>query len=163
MHIVPRFSFKYRGKPFDLAMAKVTPTDHGYLYELADGLCVELHVKEYPAYHAIQWLLWFENKGEYDSGLISDILDCDATWCFAEVPGQTPPLTMYDTDGCAGYEAYLRSDRIAEECKVHPTNMSLGTSRSFHPMGGRSSSGQMPFFEFYTQNRGLHAVIGWSG
>ncbi|MBQ2255769.1 MAG: hypothetical protein II330_02800, partial [Clostridia bacterium] len=124
MHIVPRFSFKYRGKPFDLSMAKVTPTDYGYLYELADGLCVELHVKEYPAHHAIQWLLWFENKGEYDSGLISDILDCDATWFFAEVPGQTPPLTMYDTDGCAGYEAYLRSDCIAEECKVHPTNMS---------------------------------------
>jgi hypothetical protein len=45
MHIVPRFSFKYRGKPFDLSMAKVTPTDYGYLYELADGLCVELHVK----------------------------------------------------------------------------------------------------------------------
>ena len=163
MNLVPRFSFKYRGKPFDLAMARVTPTDYGYLYELADGLCVELHVKEYPAYNALSWMLWFENRGEYDSGLISDILDCDATWCFAEIPGQTPPLTMYDTDGCAGYEAYLRSDRIAEECKVHPTNMSLGTSRSFHPMGGRSSSGQMPFFEFYTQNRGLHAIIGWSG
>ena len=79
MNLVPRFSFKYRGKPFDLAMARVTPTDYGYLYELTDGLCVELHVKEYPAYNALSWMLWFENRGEYDSGLISDILDCDAT------------------------------------------------------------------------------------
>ena len=128
MNTIPRFSFQYRGKPFDLADAKVSVTEYGRLYELPDGLRIELHVHEYPEYHAVSWMLWLENRGEYDSGLISDLLDCDATWCFAEVPGQTPPLTLYDTDGCAGYEAYLRSDSISEECKVHGTKMSLNTS-----------------------------------
>ena len=63
MNIVPRFSFKYGQKPFDLSMATVTPTDYGYLYELSDGLCVELHIRYYPEYRAVKWLLWFENKG----------------------------------------------------------------------------------------------------
>ena len=163
MHTVPNFSFQYRKKPFNLADVTVTSTDYGRLYEYADGLRVELHIEEFPAYNAISWNLWFENTGEHDSGLISDILDCDATWCFANASGKTPPLSLFNTDGCAGYEAYLRSDAISEECKAHETKLGLGASRSFHPMGGRSSSGQMPFFEFYTPGRGLMAVIGWSG
>lgn len=80
MNIVPRFSFKYNRKAFDLADATVTPGDYGFLYRLRDGLQVELHVDEYPAYNAVMWTLWFENKSEHESGLISDILDCDATW-----------------------------------------------------------------------------------
>ncbi len=163
MNLVPRFSFKYGGKSFDLSMATVTPTDYGYLYELGDGLCVELHVQHYPQYHAIKWLLYFEHKGERDSDIISDILDCDASWCFANGSGKTPPLALYDTEGNAGYEAYLHADRVAEECKVHKTDMPFGKTRSFAPLGGRSASGQMPFFEFYTQNHGLFAAIGWSG
>ena len=163
MNLVPRFSFTYNNKPFDLADVTVTPCSYGRLYEYRDGLRVELHIKEFPAYNAIQWTLWFENRGEHDSGRISDILDCDATWCFADGSGKTPPLSLFDTDGCAGYEAYLHADRISEECKVHETKMGLGTSRSFHPLGGRSSSGQMPLFEFYTPGRGLIAAIGWSG
>ena len=87
MNIIPRFSFTYKGKPFDLADVVVTPTEYGRLYEYRDGLRVELHIKEYPAYNAVTWMLWFENKGEGDSGLISNILDCDATWCFVDGSG----------------------------------------------------------------------------
>ena len=163
INIIPRFSFSYNHVPFNIADAKVTPTNYGYLYELRDGLCVELHIENIPTYNAISWTLWMENKGEHDSRLISDILDCDATWCFADKPGHTPPLSLFNTDGCAAYEAYLYSDRIAEECKVHETKLPLNASRSFHPLGGRSSSGQMPFFEFYTPGHGLMAIIGWSG
>ena len=163
MNLIPRFSFKYDGKPYDLTRAVMTKTEYGRLYELADGLRVELHVKEYPEYHAIQWLLWFEHTGNADSGVISDILDCDATWCFVNGTGTTPPLYLYDTEGNAGYEAYLRADRTAEECMVHPTKLPLGATRRFRPLGGRSASGQMPFFEFYTEHHGLMAAIGWSG
>ena len=163
MNIIPRFSFNYNGKPFDLADVVVTPTEYGRLHRYRDGLCVELHIEEYPAYNAVKWTLWFENKGEHDSGLIKDILDCDATWNFGDGSGKTPPLSLFDTVGCAGYEAYLHADRMSEECKVHETKMNLGTSRSYHPLGGRSSSGQMPFFEFYAPGHGLIAAIGWSG
>ena len=48
MKFVPRFSFQYKGRPFDMAEAVMTPTDYGWLYELSDGLCIELHIREYP-------------------------------------------------------------------------------------------------------------------
>ena len=60
MNVVPRFSFNYRRKPFDLADARVTPAEYGRLYELADGLRIELHVEEWPEYNALSWTLWFE-------------------------------------------------------------------------------------------------------
>ncbi len=163
MNTVPRFSFRYNRTPFDLSMAQLSPADYGFLYELPDGLRVELHIDEYPAYNAIKWTLWFENRGDRDSGLISDILDCDATWCFADGSGKSPALTLYDIKGNASYESYQHAGMTASECSVQEIPLSRGATRSYHPLGGRSASGQMPFFELYTPGHGLMAAIGWSG
>lgn len=84
MNVTPSFSFNYNGKPFDLPGVKVLKEAFGYSYCTEDGLVVELHIEEYPEYGAAGWTLWFENKGVSDSGLISDIRDCDTLWCFAE-------------------------------------------------------------------------------
>ena len=162
MNLVPRFSFQYKRRPFDLADVTVTPAEYGRLYEYGDGLCVELHIEEYPAYNAVKWTLWFENKGEHDSGLISDILDCDATWRFTKQEGAAP-LILYDTKGNATYESYLNAGSTSGECAVTVNKLPLGASRRYHPNGGRSGSGQMPFFELYTEGHGLMAAVGWSG
>ena len=53
MNIIPRFSFTYNGEPFDLAGAKTTPTEYGSLYELPDGLGIELHRRDYQEYNAV--------------------------------------------------------------------------------------------------------------
>ncbi|MBR5006721.1 MAG: alpha-galactosidase, partial [Clostridia bacterium] len=165
MNITPRFSFNYNGKPFDLADAKVTPEEYGFLYKLADGLQIELHREEFPAYNAVMWTLWFENKGAHESGLISDILDCDATWCFAGGTGETGATApeIYETAGNLSYETYLHADMTALECEVKKRVLARGASRSYHPWGGRSSSGVMPFFDIYLPGHGLIVAIGWSG
>jgi hypothetical protein len=90
MNVVPRFSFNYNGKPFDISDAVVTKTEYGYLYSFRDGLRTELRIKEYPGYNAAGWVLWFENESENESGLISDIRDCVAS---------SYPLTGLDPDG----------------------------------------------------------------
>ena len=186
MNIVPRFSFKYNRKAFDLADATVTPEDYGFLYKLRDGLQVELHVDEYPAYNAVMWTLWFENKSEHESGLISDILDCDATWCFVGGNGGNADATatancgnrgifgtvgtgdgrtpaIFETAGDLSYETYLYDDATSHECEVTRRQLPRGASRSYHPWGGRSSSGVMPFFDIYIPGRGIIAAVGWSG
>ncbi|MBP5665841.1 MAG: alpha-galactosidase [Clostridia bacterium] len=165
MNITPRFSFNYNGKPFDLADAKVTPEEYGFLYKLADELQIELHREEFPAYNAVMWTLWFENKGAHESGLISDILDCDATWCFAGGTGETSATApeIYETAGNLSYETYLHADMTALECEVKKRVLARGASRSYHPWGGRSSSGVMPFFDIYLPGHGLIVAIGWSG
>jgi alpha-galactosidase len=170
MDIVPRFSFNYRNKPFDLADAKVTPADYGRLYEPGDGLRIELHIEEWPAYNAISWTLWFENTGDRDSGLISDIRDCDAAWCFAGgsgegagTTGRTGQVAVFDTSGNASYESYLLAEKTVSEFSVHRKVLPLGAAADYHPNGGRSASGQMPFFDVYARGRGLIVAVGWSG
>ena len=164
MDIVPRFSFKYRGKPFDIADAKVESAEYGRKYTLAGGLTVELHIEEYPDRDAIKWTLWFENAGERDTGIISDIMDCDALWCLSEAGAASKKqVSIFDTTGNTSYESYLTEEDCSAEFSVHEKVLPTGLTRSYHPLGGRSASGQMPFFELYTEGRGLFAAIGWSG
>ncbi|MBQ7444357.1 MAG: alpha-galactosidase [Clostridia bacterium] len=169
MYPVPRFSFNYNGRPFDVADAKVIATDRGFFYEAGDGLGVELCIQRFPEYNAIKWMLWFENRGDKDSGLISDVCDCDATWCFTEAGrGCGGKLTVTDTTGNTSYESYLRDEDCAGEFSTHERTIPLHASMSYHPLGGRSASGTMPFFDFYTEGeddraKGLIAAVGWSG
>lgn len=159
MNITPRFSFDYNGKPFDLPGVKVEKDDFGYSYCLEDGLCIELHYEDYPGYGAAGWTLWFENKSGSSSGLISNIRDCDTLWCFAE----KEPVTLYETTGNTDYESYLYDDMCSAEFSVHERSLPTGLTRTYRPLGGRSASGQMPFFELRSKSRGLIVAIGWSG
>ena len=167
MNILPRFSFNYNGKPFDAADAKVVSTSFGRVYELGDGLTVELHVDEFPEYNAVKWMLWFENKGKNDSGLISDVLDCDASWFFAG-GDSCGSVSVFDTTGNTSYESYLTEEDCSVEFSVHEHAIPLHGKREYHPLGGRSASGTMPFFELYSKGsggngQGLIAAVGWSG
>ncbi len=163
MNIFPRFSFNYNGRPFEISDAKVTPADHGFLYELSDGLCIELHKREYPKYNAVGWMLWFENKSKTESGLISDICDCDAAWCFGGNGGYSQ-VSVFGTAGNLSYETYRHADQTAREFEVTKNVLPHGGSLSYHPRGGRSSSYQMPFFDLYTSDCcGLIVAVGWSG
>ncbi len=160
MNTVPRFSFVYDGSPFDELAARVSAAEYGRKYELDDGLCVELHIDEYPEHNAIGWMLVFENRSDHDSGLIRDICDCDVLWHFA---GGQGPVTVVDTTGNTSYDSYLYEDRTAAEFSVHERPLHPGVPRSYHPLGGRSCSGQMPFFELCLKDLGLIAAVGWSG
>lgn len=162
MNITPQFSLNYKGKPFGLPSVTVTNTGYGREYRLPDGLCIELHIEEYKEYNAAEWSLWFENKSENESGLISDICDCDALWCFAP-DGKKTAVTLYETTGNTSYESYLYEDQTATEFSVHERSLPLNLRREYRPWGGRSCSGQMPFFELRAKDRGLIAAVGWSG
>ncbi len=185
MNIVPSFSFKYKGRPFDIADAKVVGTEYGRRYELPDGLTVEMHIEAYPEYSAVKWMLWFENRGARDTGIISDIRDCDAAWCFMDGPGRSVKVSLFDTTGNTSYESYLTEEDCSTEYSVHEKVLSPGVTAKYHPLGGRSASGQMPFFELFAADKksvgngygaacsglsgagavgnGLFAAIGWSG
>ena len=164
MNIIPRFSFTYDGEPFDVSDANVTPTDYGFLYELQDGLCIELHRRDYPAYNAVGWTLWFENKSKTDSGLIQDVCDCDIPFWFGGENGEKTRVSVFDTAGNQSYETYRHADQVAREFEVTENVLLHGSSLCYHPRGGRSSSYRMPFFDLYTSDhRGLIVAVGWSG
>ena len=47
------------------------------LCDLGDGVTVKAEVCEYKDYDAAQWVLYFENKSDKNSGIFSEIWDSD--------------------------------------------------------------------------------------
>ena len=68
--IKPIFSFTYDGRRFQ-------PTGEGNFWKIDDMLTVSLEAVEYKEFNAVHWLLNFENTGSVNSGILSDIWDCD--------------------------------------------------------------------------------------
>ena len=79
----PNFSFVYNGKRFQ-------PTGDGPSWRLDDTLTVTLEAVEYKEFNAVHWLLHFENPGTVNSGILSDIWDCDVSFPFPYKPIERP-------------------------------------------------------------------------
>ena len=60
--IKPQFSFLYDGKPYDGNGAIKTT----------------LEVKKHEKFDAVEWVVWYENTSEQNSGILSEIKDIDA-------------------------------------------------------------------------------------
>ena len=59
--IKPNFSFKYDGSLFD-----------ANVHELESGVTVTVNKNEYEKFDAVEWMLYFENTSEKNSGIFND-------------------------------------------------------------------------------------------
>ena len=116
----------------------------------AGGLLVEVTGEVYPGHRAAQWVVWLENRGGDNTPLISRIRAADL--CAPMEP--SAPLTHSGIrgDSCSG-DSFLPF----EEAIVPGSRISLA------PAGGRSSSGEFPFFDLTDGDGGVTVAIGWSG
>lgn len=126
--------------------------------------------KEYPEFDACEWVLWFENCGEADSLIISDINDCDVLFGLKNIQHKSsinraeagyPCITaMYGCDG----EGYHFDDKGSSlEFNLYDVFVEEDKCKSFKNNSGRSSSGTAPFFDIHTKADGVIAAIGWTG
>ncbi len=116
------------------------------------GLSVTAHIKEYKDYPAADWLLWFENAGNADTPIISDIQAIDAVF---DLQKKDQPLAIYRLSG-----------DDCDETSFRPINHLIGSGRSvtFAPERGRSSQkSAFPFFDVIGGNMSLIVAIGWTG
>ncbi len=74
--MTPQFNFRYDGKSFRELGFRETETDGFRRFSAPDGFYAELHKTGHSDYGLTEWVLWFGNNGERDSGLLSDIRDC---------------------------------------------------------------------------------------
>lgn len=163
----PNFSLHYNGKPFDASCLK----DGIYAFE--NGITVTLAKTEYAAYDAVEWVLWFENSSSTDSGIFSDILDCDTclSLSFPPIPASGFMPTAGDArvismTGCIPGELYIENDEISAKefgFRNEYLDKAAGKTKSFSNKDGRSSDGMMPFFDVTASGDGYIAAIGWSG
>lgn len=162
----PNFSFKYGENEYTFS------AENNKVYELEKGVNVTAIVKEYKEYDAVEWVLYFENQSDKNSGIFSDINDCDTllelkmpeTKRIGYMPkdGQTCVITM---NGMVDGSYYWVNDKVsATEYGYNKEYLEkLNKTLRFANVSGRSSDGMMPFFDVTALNAGYIMAIGWSG
>lgn len=121
------FSLKYNGTSFSELIPSVTQNGSNTVYTLPDGLKITLELTEYKKYDARRWVLWLENTGAQNSGLITELFDCDIRLPFNdtyEIPAnglQEKPTTV-------------RSFGTQKAQRAHATNIPRTVSRFIRGM-----------------------------
>lgn len=115
------------------------------------GLCVSVTAVTYPEYAAVEWVAYLENKGTKDTPIIENI----------------QALDVLLRTGCTKRPAVLHQI-LGDACNEKSfapvdTSLPIGQNIHFAPVGGRSSSGSFPFFNFEYRNEGLITAVGWTG
>ncbi len=116
------------------------------------SLVVEADVKIFKNFPAVEWVLYFENKGDKDTPIISNIQALDVRLATGN-PYREAVLHQLHGDSC-DEDSFLPMD----------TPLPLGKSLKIAPTGGRPSSiSGFPFMNFRYLKRGIFLAIGWTG
>ncbi len=160
----PNFSLKYNGEIIN-SSKEIT--------ELANGVTVTKITKEYQEYDALEWVLFFKNSSETNSGMISEILDCDTMLPLSfpenKKPGYKPECDdacIITMNGMIDSHYYWENDpasAIEYGFNYEYLDKTPEKTKSFANVGGRSSDGMMPFFDVTASGNGYIVAIGWTG
>lgn len=165
----PNFSFKYN----DCIINSDFANHNGSVYTLERDITVVFEKKEYREYNAVEWVLWFENKSDKNSGIFSDISDCDTllplTYIREPKNGHKPErgdACVITMTGMVDGRFYWENDK--ESAKEYGFNYEYldkarGFTKKFANINGRSSEGMMPFFDVTAGGCGYITGIGWTG
>lgn len=163
------FSFKYAGKTYTAA-----DFDNDKL-KIDNQFSVTATKVEYNEYDAFESLLWFENNGESNSLVVSDINDCDMIMPFEIDPAKRKPWGYIPDkeDICViSMNGMVEAERYWENAAVSATEFTFNYDylckmpdgrKSFKNRGGRSSDEFMPFFDVTVRDAGYIIAIGWTG
>lgn len=120
---------------------------------LKSGLKITATVKGYQKYGAIEWVLDIENTSKTNSPTIHDLKVLDADF---RLEGDAPAGRLMYSNG---------SNCAADDFQPHIKELAEGENLHFEPVGGRSSSGILPFFDVISNSgtSGVIVGIGWTG
>jgi alpha-galactosidase len=157
------FSFEYGGTSSARLLsgwkhtAKVNPAASGFEYEAtwADpetGLAVTAVAKVFTDYPAVDWLLYFENRGSKDTPLLENLRTGDVE---LETGNSKRKVLLHQ----------LRGDSCSEQ-SYNPFDLSLdvGKNTTLAPTRGRpSQETAFPFWNVQYRDNGVITAVGWSG
>lgn len=158
------FSLALDGEPVRLPAPQKTAysdTRWDEVYRLAGGLVLTREVTLYPDFDALDWVLWLQNDGAADTGVLSDLLDCDIRLPFAPDAPLRPGIRPYDPD----FKVInaIGGAQSPEDFTPREFFLTAGQSQTFATEGGRSSSPVLPYIEMTRGDDGVIAAVGWSG
>lgn len=112
------------------------------------GLECGLELKEFPDFPAAEWVLRFKNTGRQDTPILEDIQAMDIAWTVPE------NVVLHHSLGstCRIDDFLLKSDPLPAKSSIE-----------LKSEGGRSSNGNLPFFNLAAETEGFISAIGWTG
>ena len=128
--------------------------------------------KKYGNYGAVEWVNYFENEGEEDTPVISELFDCDCALPLAReekrgytayLPSGEQSTKIYAPNGSvwSAKEFYSNADELKDN--AFPGYIGVGEKRDYCASGGRSSDRNAPFFRVHKQDGGYFFAVGWTG
>jgi alpha-galactosidase len=115
-------------------------------------LRVEWHAIRYADFPAAEWVLYFENAGNTDTGIIEEVRALDLN--LASPIATTVPYRLHKTNGAPANPTDFEPAVAVIDGK-HAESTGGG--------GGRSSNKDLPFFKIDTGKGALIVAVGWSG
>ena len=98
---------------------------------------------------AVDWTLYFTNKGQADAPILEEVRAVDTSIWLA--PGANPVFHS------------LRASSGVDDWIPFSQALTPGQPIAFAPIRGRSSCGACPFFNVSWGNEGVVTAIGWTG
>ncbi len=172
-----RISFLYGGEDVFLNKFEKRIEEKGnelvteYLFE--DGLKVTNIAKKHPEYDAYEWVNYFENTGDKNTKLISELWDSDCDVKIGPADKYEWVADIKDIDYLTKIYNPRGSDNSAEDFSTdirymfeneYQNAIHLDLKKCFATEDGRSSSGKSaPFFNIHNKGQGVIISIGWTG
>ncbi len=118
--------------------------------EFNSGLEVKCVAVEYSDFPAVEWTLFFKNKGDNNTKVLKEIQGLDSKFC-SEKRGEY--ILHHSRGDVNRKESYAP---LADTLRT-------GNSLRFSPPGGRPTSHAFPYFNLQTPDGGVFVAIGWPG
>ena len=158
------YSFNYGKKNYTFS------AKNGEVHELEHGIVVTTVAKEYKEFDALEWVLHLTNFSEENSGVISDLYDCDVLLPltmpsqpkagYRPTKGNACVITM---NGMVPGRFYWENDKVSATeygLNLEYLDKAPNKTKTFSNTGGRSSEGMMPFFDVTAGGKGYLVAIG---
>ncbi|OHB45570.1 MAG: hypothetical protein A2Y13_10520 [Planctomycetes bacterium GWC2_45_44] len=116
------------------------------------GLVLECEIIEYADMAAVDYVCYLTNTGDANTPIIEQLMPLD-TPDLLEVNKNDAVVLRWSNGDDGGNDSFL----------WHDEKLSTGVSRSFSPIGGRSSNRKFPFFNLKGTDGGWIIAVGWTG
>jgi alpha-galactosidase len=158
------FSFTYDGKPsaellktWECKRASrqldAQRTEHSLTYtNPKTGLEVRCVAIAYADHPAVEWIVYFENKGTKDTPIIADVHALDTTIAVEEQPKECV------IHHARGTKVVMDDFGPVDDALAPGASLKIGSSEK-----STSSVNALPFFNVDLARKGMVAAVGWSG
>lgn len=164
--ITPSLSFTYDGKPFEEVRKNVEVSEDKITYTMSDGLVVESRIRRYKNSRVIRWTNYWYNPTDHDSGLVTDLWDCDVNVPFEPDPQRTRRNRQKDWQITTTQVISMNGANVTDTDYIPiPSRIWADDGKPYHNScaAGRSGMQTEPYFDINRRDYGVIFAIGWTG